>query len=128
VARWDDIEAALIAGIREAGITPRAATKVPTDVETLPKFVRLKRGPGADDLVTDAPLVDVETFAQTYGDSVDLAEDVRQYMHSLSGRRVAGVLVDRVRTASGPVEVDYRNPGTVRHVASYRLEYRQTYN
>ena len=128
MARWDDIERALVAGIREAGLSARVATKVPDNVETLASFVRVKRGPGDDDLVTDAPLVDVETFAQTYGDSADLAEDVRQYMHGLSGRRVAGVLVDRVRTASGPTSVDYRNPGTTRFVASYRLEYRQTYN
>ena len=128
MARWDDIEKALVAGMRDAGVSPRVATRVPPDVETLPAFVRLARGPGSDDLVTDAPLIDIESFAQTYGDSADLAEDVRQYMHSLSGRKVAGVLIDRVRTATGPAHVDYRNPDTVRFVASYRLEYRQSHN
>lgn len=122
--RWQDIEKALVAGLR-AAVVARAGTKVPPDVETLPLFLRITRGPGTDDLVTDSPVIDTESFAQDYGAASALAEDVRQYFHSLSGQSVAGVLVDRVRTATGPTYLDYRNPGTNRFVASYRLEYRQ---
>lgn len=126
--RWANVEKALVAGLR-ADLAVQVGTKVPDGVETLPKFIRVARGPGTDDLVTDAPLVDVECFASGpngYGDAGDLAEDVRQWFHALNGRRVAGLLVDRVRTATAPAWVDYRNPGTNRFVAAYRLEHRQT--
>ena len=121
----DSVEKALVAGLR-ADLAVRAGTKVPGDVENLPRFVRIVRGPGTDDLVTDSPLVDVECFASTYGDADVLAEDVRQWFHALNGRTVGGMLVDRVRTATAPAWVDYRNPDTNRFVASYRLEHRQT--
>jgi hypothetical protein len=125
VSRWPSIEKALVAGIRaELGV--RVGTKVPGDVGTLAQFVRIARGPGTDDLITDAPLVDVECFSNDYGAAETLAEDVRQWLHSLNGRMVGAVLVDRVRTATAPTWVDYRNPDTNRFVASYRLEYRQS--
>lgn len=123
--RWANLEKALVSGIR-TDLFIRAGTKVPDDVEALAKFVRIARGPGTDDLITDAPSVDVECFSNDYTTAADLAEDVRQWFHSLSGRLVGGVLIDRVRTSLSPAWVDYRNPGTNRFVASYRLEYRQS--
>lgn len=124
MSRWPDVEKALIAHLRsETG--HRVGNLVPGDVETLPAFIRIARGPGTDDLITDAPSVDVETFAPSYGASSDLAEDVRQLFHALSGRRVGPVLVDLVRTNLSPSWVDYRNSATNRFVASYRIEFRQ---
>lgn len=125
MSRWPSIEKALTVGIRtDLGV--QAGTKVPEKVELLEKFVRVARGPGTDDLVTDAPTVDVECFSDVYGTADTLSEDVRQWFHALNGRKVGGVLVDRVRTAAAPAWVDYRNPATNRFVASYRLEFRQT--
>lgn len=121
---WASIEKAITAGIR-ADLDVQCGTKVPDKVETLTKFVRIARGPGSDDLITDAPLVDVECFSNNQITADELAEQVRQWFHALNGRKVGAVLVDRVRTASAPMWVDYRNPGTNRYVASYRLEYRQ---
>ena len=123
--RWANLEKALVSGIR-ADLFARVGTKVPEDVEKLTKFVRIARGPGTDDLITDAPTVDVECFSNDYTTAGDLAEDVRQWFHALNGRTVGTVLVDRVRTSLAPSWVDYRNPATNRFVASYRLEYRQT--
>lgn len=123
--RWPSIEKALVAGIR-ADLETQCGTKIPDNVETLEKFVRLARGPGTDDMITDAPLVDVECFSNDYSTADTLSEDVRQWFHSLNGHKVTGVQVDRVRTAAAPAWVDYRNPGTNRFVASYRLEFRQT--
>lgn len=125
MSRWPSIEKALAAGIR-ADLGVQCGTKVPGDVETKVKFVRIVRGPGTDDMLTDAPLVDVECFSNDYGTADTLSEDVRQWFHALNGRKVGGVLVDRVRTAGAPAWVDYRNPGTNRFVASYRLEFRQS--
>lgn len=125
MSRWPDIEKALVSHIRTATDGKRTGTLVPGDVETLPEFIRIARGPGADDTITDAPVVDVETFAKDRGDAADLAEDLRQIVHALSGRRIGPVLVDRVRTTMSPSWVDYRNPATNRFVASYRIEFRQ---
>jgi hypothetical protein len=125
MSRWPDIEKALVAYLRTETGGKRVGNLVPSDVETLPAFIRIARGPGADDLVTDAPSVDVETFAPKYGDAANLAEDVRQIFHALIGRRIGPVLIDRVRTILSPSWVDYRNPATNRFVASYRIEFRQ---
>lgn len=122
---WPNIEKALTSTHRtESGV--QTGTKVPDEVELLEKFVRLARGPGSDDMITDSPVVDVECFSSDYNTAAVLAEDVRQWFHALNGRKVGGVLVDKVRTVLAPEWVDYRNPATNRFVASYRLEFRQT--
>lgn len=121
---WPSAEVALVAYLRsETGA--QVATKIPGNLETLPRFIRVARGPGSDDLVTDSTLIDVEVFAPGHADAERLAEDVRQAMHRLSGRKAGAVLVDRVRTSTSPLWVDYKNPATNRFVASYRFEYRQ---
>jgi hypothetical protein len=122
---WPVAVKAIVAGIR-ADLDVQCGTKIPDNVETLLQFVRVARGPGTDDLVTDAPLVDVECFSTDYGTAEALAESVRQWFHALNGRMVGAVLVDRSRTSTAPQWVDYRNPATNRFVASYRLEFRQT--
>lgn len=122
---WPSTSKAIVAGIR-SDLSVQCGTKIPGNVETLAKFVRIARGPGTDDLVTDAPLVDVECFSTDYGTAEALAEDVRQWFHALNGRRVGDVLVDRSRTSTAPQWVDYINPATNRFVASYRLEFRQS--
>ncbi|WP_343317781.1 hypothetical protein AAFM46_11000 [Arthrobacter sp. TMP15] len=124
MSRWPDIEKALVAHLEEQ-TSVRCATEVPEKVEDLPGFIRIARGPGTDDLVTDAPVVDVECFKPDYGSAGALAEDVRQFFHGLIGRKAGGVLIDRVRTSVSPTWVDYKNPATNRFVASYRIEYRQ---
>lgn len=133
MSRWPDIEKSLVAYLRTTtGI--RTATRIPPDVEKLPGFIRVARGPGTDDLVTDAPTIDIESFTPEtsqptdYATATDLAETIRQAMHALAGRQFGGVLVDLVRTSVGPVWVDYRNPATNRFVASYRIEFRQQFN
>lgn len=121
---WPSAEVALVAYLREQ-TGAQVATIIPANLETLPRFIRVARGPGSDDLVTDSTLIDVEVFAPDYGVAADLAEEVRQAMHRLSGRKAGAVLVDRVRTSTSPLWLDYKNPATNRFVASYRFEYRQ---
>lgn len=122
---WPSIEKALVVYLAAETGAP-TATKTPENLETLPKFIRVTRGPGTDDLITDAPLIDIEAFATKYGAAGDLAEQIREAMHRLSGGKAGTVLIDRVRTASSPMWLDYRNSATNRFVASYRIEYRQT--
>ena len=121
---WPSAEKALVIYLK-AETGAKVANKVPENLETIPLFIRIARGPGSDDLVTDSPLIDIEAFAPDYGAASDLAEQVRQAMHRLSGRKAGTVLIDRARTVSSPMWMDYRNPATNRFVASYRIEYRQ---
>lgn len=128
---WPSIEKALIAYLH-AETGAKTATKTPDNVELIPRFIRISKGPGSDDLVTESTLVDVESFtpetgqSPDYGSAVDFAEEIRQTMHRLSGCKAGTVLIDRVRTSASPMWVDYRNPATNRFVASYRIEFRQT--
>lgn len=129
MARWPDVRPVVVAHLTTALGLPqgRVATKVRPDVDTLDKFVRIARGPGSDDEVTDSFLLDAETFTlATAPDAAwPLAEDVRQAMHGLAGRVINGVKIDSVSTAASPTEVDYGNPKTVRFVASYRIGLRK---
>ena len=125
MASWPDVEALAVSYLRSA-LGVRVSTNVPADVETLPGFVRVARGPGGDDGITDAPLLDTEAFAPTQGAAADLAEDIRQAVHALSGRAVNGLLVDSTSTVTGPVRVAYA-PKVERYVASYRLNLRKRF-
>lgn len=123
--RWPHLEKLAIKRLTNGDV--RAATKTPADLEAkaVKGFYRVTRGPGSDDGVTDSPLLDVESFATTESRAWELAEDARQVVHELRGRAVDGVLVDTVSTASGPVLVDWGNPGIHRYVASYRFAFRK---
>lgn len=121
---WPDIEKALVKGLREHVGVGRVATRVPGDVEALPGFIRVIRGPGSDDKITDSPTMDVETFAPAYGEAMRLAQQSRAYLHTLTGQRIGNVLVDSVRTSATPTEVYYADE-VERIVASYRFEFRK---
>ena len=123
--RWPDVERLAVAYLAGA-LDVRVATNVPADVDALPGFVRVTRGPGSDDRVSDEPLLDVEAFAPSQAAAAALAEDAREAMHALSGAVGDGSLVDRVVTATAPVRVAY-SPKMTRYVASYRLSLRRAF-
>ena len=111
-----------------AGLGVCVGTRVPSDIDSLEGFVRVARGPGSDDGLTDSPLVDVETFAPTEYAAALLAERTRGVFLDLrGGRRLAGILVDSVSTATGPTALQY-SPTISRYVASYRLRYRPNFS
>lgn len=119
---WPDIERAYVAILRDA-LGVRVATNVPDAVETITNgFIRVARGPGSDDGITDQPLLDIEAFHPDRGDAAVLAERARQAMLASPNR--AGVLIDSATTASSPSRVFY-GPHVERYVASYRLALRR---
>lgn len=124
---WPHLEKLAVAALSNADTGVKAATKTPDDLaaKAVKGFYRVTRGPGSDDGVTDSPLLDVESFGTTETSAWELAENARQTVLKLRGRAVNGVLVDTVSTASGPVLVDWGNPGIYRYVASYRFAFRQ---
>jgi len=123
--RWADVEVVVTTHLREA-TGARAGSKLPGDLTGSLPVLRVTRGPGTDDGVTDSPLVDVEAFGADLDAAWALAEDAREAMHALRGRAIDGHLIDTVTTAVTPVRVDYGNPAVERVVASYRLAQRKT--
>lgn len=120
--RFADVEALGVAYLK-AATGARVVTDLPPTLDDALPLIRVARGPGSDDEVTDSPLLDVETFAASRGAARSLAEDVRTAMRMLRGQSVNGYTVDDVATASGPVFVAY-SPTVARYVASYRVESR----
>lgn len=120
---WPDVEKALVPHLTQA-LGVRAAVATPADLEQLPGFVRITRGPGEDDGLTDSAAVDVEAFAPTRAAAWALAEQARAVVLGLQGRRVGAVLFDSARTVSAPQWVDFRNPAVHRFVAVYRVAFR----
>lgn len=120
---WPNLEKVVVAWLN-AHLSVRAATDVPGDVEALPGFVQVSRGPGGDDGITDSPLLDLNIFSPTRAAAGDLAEQVRQVMHSAAGSSAGGHLIDTVTTATGPAWV-YYGPSVHRYVSSYRVGLRR---
>lgn len=120
---FPDIEAALCRYLTDAtGVT--ASTDTPGDLELRGQFVRVLRGTGADDEITDEAAIDLEAFAPGRGEAHDLAEHLRTRMREAQGKRVGGVLFDSVSTSVGPRWVDYRNPAVHRFIATYSVAFR----
>lgn len=121
--RFADVEGLAVAYLN-AALDVRVTTDIPANLEQVLPIVRVIRGPGGDDGLTDAPLLDVECFAGNRSGLWDLTEQTRDALHALAGTAVNSRLVDTVTTASGPVRLDYGNPAVHRSVASYRLTLR----
>lgn len=121
---WPDLELVAYTYLSSV-LAARVVTVLPSNLETELPVVRVARGPGSDDGITDSPLLDVEAFAATRGQMWDLAEQARQAIHALAGTATGGALVDSVSTATGPTWVSYENPAVQRAVASYRMALRQ---
>lgn len=123
MGRFADVEALAVAYLKPL-LGVRVTTDVPGNLEQILPLVRVVRGPGTDDGLNDAPLLDVECFAATRGALWDVTEQTRDALHQLSGNTVNGRLIDSVTTAAGPTRLDYENPAVHRSVASYRLTLR----
>lgn len=122
---WPILEAVAVKSLT-AALPVAVSTDIPKDVQSAypDGFVRVVRGPGGDDGITDSPLLDVETFHPNRIEAAELAEVTRQAVLALAGRNVGGALVDAVSTASGPTWIFY-GPHVERYVASYRLALRR---
>lgn len=121
---WPMLEKIVVAALNADLKQGRAGTKLPKNVETLDGFVRVTRGPGSDDGITDEPLLDLEAFHPDQETAWEIANDARRIVHSMKGRIVAGHLIDAANSATTPNYVFY-GPHVERYVASYRIGYRR---
>lgn len=121
---WPMLERLAVAALTAHLKRGRPGVNLPDDVQNGDGFARVTRGPGSDDGITDAPLLDLEAFHSDRGVAWDIAEDARQILLSLTGTVLAGHLIDRVETATSPNWV-YYGPHVERYASSYRIEYRR---
>lgn len=121
---WPMLERIAVRALNDNLARGRAATNLPAKVENLDGFVRVTRGPGSDDGITDSPLLDVEAFHADRVAAWEIAEDSRQIILALAASSAAGHLIDGVSTATSPNYVFY-GPHVERYVASYRVSYRR---
>lgn len=122
---WPILEALAVTWLSER-LGVGVSTDLPASIETRHPdgFIRVARGPGSDDGISDEPLLDVEAFHPNRVNAARLAEDARAAVHAMKARLVDGHLIDTAETASGPSWV-YYGPNVERYVASYRLSYRR---
>lgn len=121
--RFPNVEKAMVAYLTaETGrrvVTEIPSSKLPANLPLL----RITRGPGSDDTITDSFLIDVEALGSTKDSAFDTSEDAREAILALSGRHAGDVLIDYTRTASSPTSLPY-SPAVHRYVASYRVHVR----
>lgn len=95
--------------------------------EDLP-FIRVGWLAGADDGVTEFGVLDVEVFDLRGDDARLLAQNVREVLRPLPGRRPprAGTfIVDTLDTQKGPTRLEWVDPKIRRYYASYRVSVRR---
>jgi hypothetical protein len=120
LAAFPDAEDVGLALFESAGPTVLA-----TPVELEPPLIVVRRVGGGDTRITDQPRLQVQVYGATRLAARDLAEECRQLVLAAPATVVAGVVVDKAFTESGPVFVDYGVPGIHRYISTYRLEYRR---
>lgn len=114
-----DVLCDVLAGFGDTGVI------TPPNLETVLPFIRTGHVGGSDDLVTDRTTVDVDVFAGSITASNLLGERVRQFL--LAGPHVAGgVVLDLVRTVSGPRQFPWPTAGVFRCSATYRVSARRS--
>lgn len=121
-APFPDVEVAVLDLL--APTFPNNGTVTPADFTGLLPFVRVNRYGGTDDRFADAASVSVDVFSDHRTGARDGAEQIRQLF--LAGpHAVAGAVLDRVTTASAPVEAPWDNAAIRRWTATYRVVVRR---
>lgn len=127
LAAFADVEDVVMA-LLDPTVAP--AVTIPPAGFTAP-LIQVTRVGGADDGLTDYPLVAVTCYGRTYPLAKVMAERCRQIILASACTAVVvpgipnGVLIDDAATVSPPAELPADNPDLRRKVASYRLALRR---
>lgn len=125
---WPSIERLLVSWLPDQVEVPVAAeswadyTTPDMPSSQLPLII-VDRVSGADlDYRMDRPIVDIDVFAATRGEAVDIAEQVRYALRvELPGTVFNGVVFTRTRTIVAPRSLAHGNPNVRRFTAEYEL-------
>lgn len=118
-----------VALVRQALTTAGVANvvhQIPRDRPA--QFVTVVRtgGAPAHDLVVDPAQVTVDSWAATGPAAMALAQQVRAYLHALTGTSVAGTAVYGVRELAGPAELPDPDSEAPRVRQSFQIGLRAT--
>lgn len=105
-------------------LAPAGSTVLATPEIITPPLVVLRRIGGADDVITDIPWIQVDTFGATRRQAADLAEACRQLILAAPGVGVGHASIDQTWTESAPSFVS-SDRTSQRYVATYRIALRR---
>lgn len=72
--------------------------------------------------ILDRPVIDIDCYASTRGESQELAEQIRHALRwTLPGSRIDGLVFTRTRTVVAPRALPHANPAVRRYSANYEL-------
>lgn len=121
---WADLEPALVALftplVADAG---HIGTATPADLGAKLPFLRIGRFGGPRDRVTDFGDIDLDAFARTRAEAVQLLEDALQLVTET--RTAGGALLDDVGVRQGPTERPWANTNVRRFGATFGVESRR---
>lgn len=121
--RFPDVQLLLLDTLEPFVGAGRAAINTPHNLADVMPFIRVRKGGGASDRLTDLARVDVDVFTATYAASEELAERIRQH---LVGPPPPVMLLDRVEVVVSPQELEWGDPQIIRRFgATYRLATRR---
>lgn len=101
---------------------------IPVALKDALPFIRLGWLAGADDGVTEYGVLDVEVFDLRGDDARLLAQNAREVLRPLPGRkppRSGSFIVDTLDTQRGPTRLEWVDPKIRRYYASYRVSVRR---
>lgn len=119
-----DVELLLTGWLRDrlGALAERVLTDLPADLEAHLPTVALARTGGGADRFRDLPVVDVDVYAATRQQAVELANLINDLMlHQLPGAAGSGATVQTVAVQVGPRRLPYDNPVMTRYSQTVRL-------
>lgn len=114
-------------------LSPIAPTTTDTaaSLDSDAPIIKVTRVGGADDNITDRPLVEVAVFASTYEQARQVARQCQQVILQCAARKIvtpdypSGVLIDKAETISAPLRVPYENEHLRHKAATYQFAWRR---
>jgi hypothetical protein len=98
----------------------RVGITTPADLTGKLPFIRVIRGGGPRDRVSDFARITIDIFDSDYGRGFALAESVAAFLETVPLRQGA-VVIDRVGVDTAPAEVAPWAPGIFRFEAAYTI-------
>lgn len=127
---FPDIEDRLIVGLPVLlaaagmpGVVTGSSTPSDLTAAGVKGFLRIALVDDPDDSITRAAIVDIDCFATTRRVAYDVSQKVRGIL--MSARSVDGMVIDSLRTVSGPKRVPWDNSNIRRLLATYRISTRR---
>lgn len=127
LAGWAEAEAVGMA-LMDPGVGKAVQT---TPAVIVGRLIQVLRIGGADDGITDYPLLHFLFYSDTYEDACAAAEEGRQIVLAAPGTAVVvegypkPILIDSARTRAAPIEAPRDNPDLRLKTGTFQISYRR---